>query len=253
MATLTINGRDTADLGFRVVSLADWWALPEPDRGATAIPGRRGVRASDDVTWEPKVIGMEAMLRTTVDGRIADLDAVRELTDGLLEVSVGDDADRVAYGVLETDDAQALIPRGAMGLGHLVIPIDLVLYDPTKYDRLSSTLVIPSTGRTDVPMGTAPMHGTLIIMGSATTPKVTVRSQGGEELDSMTFASLATDEYYEVDLDAQTVVEVDSGVRSDAFSSITDGWFFSFDPSDSPTIEIDSGSAVLHYRRRWLS
>jgi len=246
-----VNGRDITDFGLVALDLADWWSAPRRTRNAATVAGRIGSTPSDEAIYEPRRLPLELMLETTVQGRSAALDEIGRQMTGLLEVSVGDDFGKVCDFVLEGDEVTGRTASSVMYHGNLRSRLNLVSYNPLKYDRLASTLVVPSTGRTDVPMGSAPMHGTLMVLGPATTPTVTLRTQGGEQLDSMTFASLASDEYYEVDLEAQTVTKVDSGVRSDALDQVTAGWFFAFDDADSPTIEINSGSAVLHYRRRW--
>lgn len=256
-----IDGRDITDLGLRALSLADWWSGPRYRRGSALPYGMMGALPASEATVDPRRIPLGFATDAAYASRVSALDIVRYAEQGLLEISVGDDPDRVAYGLLEGDTTRGLLGDTNVALhGDLGHTWDLVCYDVAKYDRLGSVVGFGAT-RTEIPLGTAASGGYVYIHGAATNPVLRYRSMSGEIQGSMTFTvTLTSSEALEIDLISQAVTKISSGTRTDGLSLWTAGDFFGLDPADAdgegevwPTLEVSAGNGELRYRRRWLS
>lgn len=255
-----INDTDINDLGLRVTDFGEWWSGPSYERGSAAPYGLMGSVPATEATVKPKALTLSmALPSATVAGRVAALDTVRHHLRGLLEVRFGDDSDRVAYGLLESDSTPARWPEVAFVTGDLAPRLQIVFYDVAKYDRGGSVVGFDSTRR-QIPLGTAPSGGKIFIH-NATDPVLRYRSASGTIEQSMTFTvTLASTEALEIDLGAMTVTKISSGTRTDALSTLTSGWFFHLDPADGdggnsvyPTLETTTGTAEIRYRKRYVA
>jgi len=265
---LYVNGVDVSTLGVGVTSVGAAWSSPTVERASASPFATFGAIAATESTHAPLVLELGLLLDADRVDRVTDLDAVHRLFTGLLEIRFGD-TDRVVYGLLE-QGAVVGESGGAADWVHTRGPLALswtiVCHDPLRYDQ-DVTGVGFSSSAAALPLGTAPSAGLVTIYGAATNPTLTYRDQVGDALlpvsgDSVTMgftATLGADDALEVDLAAKKVTRIDAGVRSDALSTLTSGWFFALDPADGnaaasswPTLEVSSGTALATYRRAWL-
>lgn len=265
-----INGTDVADYGLDVVSLGSAWSGPQRRRAAASPYGLLGAYAATEATVEPRVLELGMALDTTRAARVGLLDDVHRLFTGLLEIELGDAPGRIMYGLLETSETSGRYggPESWLtDLGDLGLRWRIVCHNAARYTRETSIVGFGSTD-VEIPLGTAPSTGVITIYGSATDPDITYTDSAGEPLlpvsgDTVTMGftrTLASDEALEIDLGAQTVTLIDSGVRTEALSTLTSGWFFRLDPADGrgedavyPKLNVSAGNASIRYRKAWLS
>lgn len=252
---LYLNERDVSDLGLGVLSLADWWSAPVQERAFVSPIGAAGSHPASQARMLPRRIPLKLMLDdVTKETRIAALHRVYHLAgSGLLEVRVGDDTNLYATGVLErAGGSGSWADHVVFSQGELDLDWDLVCYDPVKYGREPRIYGLPTAVRRKISLGTLPSLGSLWIFGAATTPQVIVRGATGDQVATMTFATLAaaTDAYH-VDLTNQAITKYASGVATDSFASWTAGEWFALDPTyadvdgEGLTVELSTGTGSL--------
>jgi hypothetical protein len=194
---------------------------------------------------------------TTLADRLAKLDALSLAMRGTFEIRVSDDPERVGYGTLERGQVSFFAPQ--LTSPQVVPTYELVMANPTKYDRRRQLLVAPvaSTAKA-VPCGTAAHKGRLWVMDTLASRTVDVVASDGTVLYQLRLTgTLASGEYLDIDMepDAPTITHVKSAgtVRVNAFSWLHPfDAFPTFDPRDRPGIRhTGGGDLVLSYRRAY--
>jgi hypothetical protein len=260
-----VNGADIeADLGLTecwLTEISNWGAATNYERGSVAIPGEYHSWASPIATATRQPLRLSFIVKaTTVAGLDAQLATILDHFTGLLEIKTADAADKVldAYVTAETssqvsDGSPFMIPWRRVSL-------DLAAIEPKRDAYAQSVAVNASSGRESIPLGTLPSVGRLLVLGSATTPVVSYRDAGGTLIGSMTFATLGSTVYLDIDLKLKTITKYTAGVASNGLADWTAGDFFTLDPGRGsyamggwPTLDITSGTAMLIYERRWRS
>lgn len=264
-----------ATLGAWVETLDGGYDAPARDYAVQRLSGRLGAVLSSEPTASERQITITGRLTPTALTRAA-LDTAMDrfkslMLRGLVTITVDDD-------VSTPRRIDGVCPRCVVTplFHHVTTPVarfsaTILCPDPTWYELQGSILSF-STTATPVPLGNAPSGGIIRIAApkwsaaSVTTPTLTYYSSGGASVKTLAFTGVtlvAEQDFLEVDLDRQTVVLSDAGVRSNAIANIASGDFFSLDPADGdysqsayPQLKVTAGAgtpvATLTYRKRWL-
>lgn len=260
-----------ADVGYRVI--AGWGAGMSFDRAATPMPGSYENMPGIFSVAPPRVIRLDLqVVPSAISGRDADLNALADLMTGKLELRFWDSPTKIIEGELVAESSEALDMALTLLKPHLVLPLDIRCYNPTKRDRYIQSVAFEGS-RVEVPIGTAGLFSSLVdsdvnpkvyIMGAATNPVLTLRDAGGTSLGTLGFSSLTlgADDYLVIDLALKTITRYDAGVSS-SVTSFT-GNFFEFEPgyanyrtSAWHTLECSGltgdGNCKIVYFRAWRS
>lgn len=255
-----INDTSDVELGIALSDLQRWAAGTSTRFQSQPAPGRAGHVIGAQPTMPPRVVPLEALIAAdTLEERDTKLGRLLARLSGLLELRFADSPDRVLRGVCTASESAGQSVH-SFAVADLRVPVEVTCFDPLKHDHEPRSVAFASV-RTPVPTGSMPHGGRLYIMGPATDPEVIVRSAAGVEIQRMGFEGdpLASDEYYLIDLDVETVSRVTDAAAADAIDDWTIGSeFLRFDPGDGdietesyPTIEVTAGSGLLLYRRAW--
>ncbi len=268
-----LNETPLDSLGIYVEDISARYAGVSRSFPQTALPGRQGTVLTADPETQPRILtisgSIDPIARTLAARNTAE-DALKVLAyRGLIRVVADDDVtaprqiDGVCTGLNVTPVVHPMVTQVSRYSATILCP------DPTWYD-VTSQMIAFSAVASPVPLGSAPTGGIVRIMAppwsaAVVDPVLTYLNAGGVAIQSMTFTGTLTagTEYLEVDLDRQTVVEVSSGVSSNAISWLSAGNFFSLDPSDGeplvssyPQLQVTATSgtpsATWTGPRRWL-
>lgn len=258
--SLLLNGIDASTYGVYLSG-----ALPETAYGTAAatIPmlargGRARAVRSRAVTYEARDLALPiaASLNTLT---LADREAAESWLRGLLgtdvtiQLSDGVTTDREIVGtLLRVTFVPKETPTNPTSAGLLVFKCA-----EAHWRRRVASVVALGTGRTAIPLGTAPVEDwTLDLMssaGSVTDLTVTWRDQAGATIATATLTgTLTTSQHAEIDAALGTVRRESAGTWT-TLSTWTGG-LPALDPVQAPTIALSAASGtptgVLRYVRR---
>jgi phage-related protein len=250
--TVSINGVDIKSVGFKLREPRGVWDLPSYAKDTTTIPGKPGQVAPESSTVKISS-RMVDLVGTLVGSTRADflskLDQMKALiTKTPLVVVLAEQPTRqyVArpLGAGMTPTGPVLLQR------QQEFTITMVCDDP--YARDTTDQVVAFGAATPIPLGTAPSGGVITITGG-TNPTITYRDSAGNVVQTMGFTG--TGSPLVIDLD-QFLASV-GGVN--AIDKLTSGSFIELSPLDGdyatsawPTLEVDSGTGSITYRRAYL-
>lgn len=254
-----LNGTDLSDLGIGMTSIRGWANSPDVSRGTFQTGGPFGQIPAGVEEVGARGVSVEGLIKgNTIATRIAVWEAALAQCRGMTEITPDDHPDRVVVGQL-IGDARV---RGVTDLLTMLrdvirVRLDFVCHDPNYRDIPATIVAFDSTARS-VPMGDQAHKWDMVLTGT-TDPVVTIRDFRGVSVHTMGLTvTHAADEYSRLDGYQHRVYLGDSGVETRAPAALTSGAFKAFDPAwadhvsgASPTIEVDSGTGVLTYWRRW--
>jgi len=261
LQTIAVNGVPIESYGLTPLNYEEWLSAPSVKYGTIAPIGRMGVTPTiAGISYTPKPLVLGAMTagvdlptdRASVGNWLLAL-------QGRLEIESVDMPGRVITGQFEQGQT---VPFGITLLSpQLQIKGTITCHDPFWVDRSPGTFGGPSGSRYVVPVGTAPSILRYWLCGPYTTPTVTLRDRTGVAIATMRFSDTAADNTIVLDVvfkrldNAQRIDRYVSGVRSAVnngygYLNPADG-FFTIDPLDAPTIEVDSGSLACIGWRGW--
>jgi hypothetical protein len=255
---ISINGVDLGTLGFKVREARGIWNTPVASSEGTPIPWRAGqlVPPPESVKVASKTIDIVGFLvGTSRADFLTKLDVLKALLIGPLVVTRAEDPTREYRARLLSVTMTEVGPVFLQTKQELLL--SLWCDDPYAYDASDQT--VSFTAATDVPLGTAPSAGVIVITGAAANPVITLKDPSGTVLETMGFTrTLGSGDTLTIDLDRFLVTRTVSGVDTDDIAALSSGSFFNFDPrladayaSDWPTLEVSAGSGVLTYRRAY--
>ncbi len=225
-----------------------------PQSSLVTLPNYTGGRISKVASMGGRSFRIKTDFRpSSVGARRTDLDAIAHGLQGTVPIRFSDATDRVTNARLKSwsfvSDAGADLGRGD---GTLTFDFEsesgaYIAREP-RFVWLSSTPVA-------VPLGTLPSPYILRAQGSASTPTVTWRSPLGAIKDTITFASLGSNERYELDSRTGIVTFIStSNVRFKDMAGWTAGHPPILDPRDSipkatqhGLMSVSTGTALLIY------
>jgi len=269
-----LNEQSLGDLGVYVMQVGSGFSGPGRTYPRVEIPGRQGAVYVSDPTTAIRTLRLDCVVtpaaRTIAARRTAE-DQLKVLAyRALLRVVVDDDvnAPRAIDGVCTSCEITARQHPVDATVSDVTMTIECP--DPTWYD-VQGALIGFGTVPSAVPLGTAPSGGVVRLVApswsaaSVTTPTLTYRNAAGVTVQSLALSTTlaAGTDYLEIDLDRQTIVEVQSGVTRNAIGDLTSGDFFALDPMDGdplngsyPSLGCSSGAGTLvgqwYGTRRWL-
>lgn len=238
-----------------------------------ALPGRQGVVLSADPEVAARVLTISGTIdpaARTLTARVAAEDRLKAIAYGALIKVVADDdetAPRQIDGVTEGCTVTPVVHPMVTQLSRFTL--SLRCPDPTWYDVTGQVIGFGAVA-SPIPLGTAPSGGLVRLTApswsaNVVTPVLRYRNAAGVLLGSMTFSTtlVAGLDYLEVDLDRQTLVVVESGVRRNGAPDLSAGDFPSLDPMDGdplaasyPMLELGATSGTpsgqWYGSKRWL-
>lgn len=264
MTAILVNGTDLgATYGLYADRIGGWLGATEVSLGLVNVAGRDGGLAVPATVRRGRRIEIAGTLRkdSASDRRAAERQVGDLVRSGAVRLVVDDGLS----GLMQTEarlHSLITVPFGP-SLTPLASRFTMAFEAESPYwrDVEPTTRSVAATAtRYTVPLGTAPSAPIIRVMGSATTPTLTYRDAGGASVWTLTLATLASDEYLDIDMGTGKVTFVDSGVTSNGLSKITAGDFpWGLDPQDGdygtaawPTVEISAGSAEILWWRNWL-
>ena len=235
-----LNETPLSALGVYVQRLNSYKAAPTRTYPTLALPGRQGVVLAADPETAPRTLTLVCtVVAASIAAREAAEDQFKTLAyNGLVKISVDDDvnAPRWIDGVcsaFQTDTRAHPVDALASD-----VSVSFLCPDPTWAD-VTGQLIGFTSVVSPVPLGTAPSGGVVRIAApvwsaNVTNPVLTYRNAAGVTVQSLSFNTTLTagNDYLEIDLDRQTVVEYQSGVARNAIGDLTAGEFFVLDPMD---------------------
>lgn len=264
---ITLNGYDLdTDLGLIPTTLPGFLGSEPRSLVTLDIPGQPGVTdAGVTPRIGAKILTINAMVKASSETTLyATLDRAKQAAGrGICEIKGPYSTTRAWYGTLQPFSAEAFMPTQLNGWANVTLAF--LCQSPFMVDTAPSTLSFGSTA-VDVPLGTAPSRGRdqwsaiIEIVGAATTPTLTWKNASGDTLGTMAFTySPSAGDSISVDLGRKLVTRTVAGVRSNAFSYVTAGYFWSDLSADDgdyytsawPKVSVSSGSGSLFYFRHW--
>lgn len=258
---LFLNDFDTYRLGFVVERFEGPGSSARLDYRTQGVPGRMGGVLLDPAPIVPnrtiRIVGaLEAATPALARSNLEQLRA--RFNRGLLEVRFSDQMDRVWFArrVQGIHDAE----RGQVRHRILRYTVELESCDAYAYATQATVTTLVAT-RTSLPLGTAPSAPVISLMGSGTDPVVTYRRADGTVAQTLSFVglTLGSNDFLEVDAEAQVITLSTNGVRTSGNALKSAGRFFGLDPADGdaaasdwPTLEVTgvTQGAVL-YRKAY--
>lgn len=238
-----------------------------------ALPGRQGVVLAAEPETSARLLTISGTIdpaARTLTARTTAEDQLKALAyRALIKVIADDDetAPRQIDGVCEDLRITPVVHPMVTQLSRFTMTVRCP--DPTWYDVVGQMIGFTSVP-SPIPLGTAPSGGLVRIAAPAwsanvTNPVLTYRNAAGVTLQTLTFSTtlVAGTDYLEIDLDRQTVIEVQAGVVRNAIGDLSAGEFFVLDPMDgdplaasypslAATSSAGSPSAQWLGTRRWL-
>jgi hypothetical protein len=270
LPSLTAGGYDLESLGLRVTTITGPWSIPAIVDPTVVIPGRAGVsRSGAPTTIAARTVNVAGVIleragvRTNADF-LAKLDTLKPiLAIGLLEMTQVNQPTRALELRLSSFDVIPDGPAYAAVSGSFTATF--VANDVFFYSTIPSSRGFGATA-TAIPIGTAPSAGVIRIYGPATNPVLTVRNAAGSVVHTIGLTkTLAATDYEEIDLEATTIANYASGVKTTDDASLSSGDIeaFCFSPEDGdvlsgsyPTIECSgltgAGNCELVYTVKYL-
>jgi phage-related protein len=247
MSVLFVNDVDLDALGYGVLSVAGWGAALNTDVAYEPAPGRSGVLLGEDTTQERLVELSMHVPAGTIAARDAALGFITALFTGAVELRFSDSPHKMMRGIVTSVRSRAEAEGVSFVDPSLVIDVTVMCPNPAKIDRYLQVATIGAQAL-PVPTGNLPHGGVIVIQGAATNPVITY-ARGVNTL-GFTVTLGATDKL-EIDLDTMSVTRYTAGVASNGNATWTSGEFFVFDPRDTTTLSLSSGTGALYYRRHW--
>lgn len=250
--TVSINGTDIKALGFKLREPRGVWDLPTYAKDTTTIPGKPG-----QVVPQPSTVKISSrtidIIGTLVGSSRSDfltkLDQLKALVT------------KVPLIVVLAEQPTRQYTARPLGMGMTPInpvllqrqqefTITLVCDDPYARDTTDQTVAF--TTATPIPLGNAPSGGVITITGG-TDPIITYRDSAGNIVQTMGFTGTGS----------PLVVDLDDFLASvggtNVIDKLTSGSFIELSPLDGdyisaawPTLEVNSGSGSITYRRAYL-
>lgn len=257
MSILSINGRTLESLGLEISDQGAVWSAPQIDRSTSTMLGRVGVRTSTLAVSPSRTLTLILPLPESPSARRGALDRILSHLDGLLEMEWSDAPGRVQYGRLERAETVARFASVAWTLGHLSMPLQVVIDTPLWFEREASTIGLAADTPTPVPVGTMPSAPLIEI--TTATGDITIQYRGitGTVLSSLVISdpNLDPGETLVIDCVTERIFVAAGQTLTAANALYSSGSFPVFDSGDAdwandvyPTIEIDT-PALLTYRR----
>lgn len=256
---LFVNDVDVSTLGLSIGrSVVGAWDGPDVRAPTAPVLGRLGrLGLTDSPPANARRITATGRQRAADTATLQGLeDELKRLVhDGIVRVRAGDRADREweARGKLFVRPVGPWLARTAQD-------VDLVFEcDDPLAQALTPRVVDFSAGATECPLGTAVSEPVIRIGDGATNPVVTVKDHRGQVVQTMGLvATIAGGDWFEIDCEAQTIVDQAGANQAAAFDGATE--FLELNPYDAggttgpwPTLEVSSGAlGIAEYRERYL-
>jgi hypothetical protein len=220
-----------------------------------ALPGRQGVVLAAEPETSARLLTISGTIdpaARTLTARSTAEDRLKALAYGaLIKVITDDDetAPRQIDGVCEDVRITPVVHPMVTQLSRFQLTVKCP--DPTWYDVTGQLIGFNATP-SPVPLGTAPSGGLIRVAApswsaNVTNPVVVYRNAAGVTLQTLgfTLTLVAGNDYLEIDLDRQTIVEYQSGVVRNAIGDLTSGEFFALDPMDGDPFSASYPSLAL--------
>jgi len=259
LTSIAINGTPIEELGLILTQGQPSVSGLNRVRDFLALPGRAGGVHAPVSTIGERVLRFElgTSLRLTMAERGALLDTLRDLFEGLVEVTFVHSSMRRIRGMCRVFEGTVSSPSFLNASATLVV--EVACANAAFMDTEPTHLVL-STTPARVSVGTVGHDGRLYVTGPNTTAlTITYRSMAGVQWGQLAITpNLATGERMILDLASQQIVKVDSGdARTLQPTWDTGSTWFHILPRDAnrelgvmPTLEA-SVSTLYEYRRNW--
>lgn len=263
LRSFTLNGIPIEAYGLTVSTPRGWLSMPQRSFLRSPLVSRDGEQLlTATARTSARMLGLSLLgRRLTMAQRDTVVGTIVAALTGIVEVVSADAPTKVCFGVVEQVDV--VVPPPAFGPGsQYAVKPDLVIRcdDPLRYDLTPSSVSINAVNTpVALPVGlaSARMRRLLLYLYGAFTSPITaiLKNVGGDELARMTISTATTSsEYLAVDCDAYTITKYSGGVATDVTGTLDVAHdFFAIDPQDTPTLEINKGTAAAHLTRASLT
>ncbi len=241
-----LNEVNLSTIGAYVMRLVGYTSAPTRSYPTLALPGRQGVVLTADPEMSARTLQVQLAIATpsnTIAARASAEDDLKALAyNALVKVVVDDDvsAPRQIDGVCQT--CEITTRQHPVDAVVSDVTLSILCPDPTWYD-VTGQLIAFGTTPSPIPTGTATSGGIIRVAAlgavNVVDPVVSYLNAAGVTVKSLAFTGTLTagTDYLEIDLDRQTVIEVASGVASNAISWLsTVSEFFAIDPMDGDVL-----------------
>lgn len=264
MSTLTVDGYDLEDYGFRLTSWDRRLAPPETRWDETQKPSEPGIivdllrRGSRAI-----VAGGFVAADTQAEAR-ANLDQVAWILSRSQPHTLrfGDDADKSIIAYARAFDPTPIAPEFAGGRCRYLVTLEFVAADPFFRDPDATVIENVSTTPVELPAGSADIVDCIIDIAGGENPTLKVFDHQDSEVASLGFTVDLTgdDDHLVIDLGRRTAYQNDSGTPNTGTRRIgraewTSGRWFRFRNSwwdflneDWMTATCSAGAAKFSYR-----
>jgi len=238
VGSVTATYKDLADFGFTVESWTDALSGPARSFSTAAVPGRlETVKLAPDPAVKPgQIIVNGTVTGDTISDYLTNLRnlkgwAVRAVALKLLALD--------AATFVEVDQTEA--PVVHLGIPGLTPATRVsITFQALKPYWQSTTLTSNTltTGLTEQALGTAPVRPVIRFTGAPTGLTLTYADYLNTTVGTLTLSGLdAGATYTEIDMDVMSVVQMISGVLTNAIDTLDNATdFFALDPKDADTV-----------------
>jgi hypothetical protein len=256
--TVYVDGYDLFGIGFVADTVRGHRSMTSRRKPTAQVPGRIGpILISNTALYEPRRLEfsgvVEAVSFTEMQTR---LDELKYRLSGTHTVAVADDTTRVFVSV-RFEEIPAVPMRPDLFQKWTQVSLVGISDDPRAYSTGTFAVAFGSTD-TDIPMGTAPMGGTVRISGAAVNPALICKSSTGLEIGRVTLATtIGSTGFIDVHLENWTFID-ETGANASEFLNSTATTLFLLDPQDGsylnsswPTLQVTAGSGVHTARKAY--
>ena len=195
-----------------------------------------------------------------IEERREKIDALLAWLDGLVEIRIGTEPDRIVWGELEEAPIRARWEAVGMIAGPVTFDLSFVVADGVAIgDRLRSLGLDADTSADILNLGTAPSVPLVVIPGDVDDPEIEVLGHDGRRISRLRLdGNVPDDAWWEIDSSLQRIaLSASNGDRSDVSSEV-------YRDGDFPVFERRFGAALIpprvkctenalvYYRELWL-
>ena len=255
--TLTINGFNLGTHGLQWKTRDGWNDGPEAELITHKLPIGEGVFFQEAVENKPRIIKVEGTIHaSTISGFNTNLDEIKNVLNGSLQVKFSDDSVRYVTGYRTLFTVSDFVPGAIIPIKPYKLTI--VCPDPRKYSTTSEDIAED----TDCPLGTARVRPTVTITGPATNPTtITLKDYLGVAVSSFTMTGiLSSGNTWIINSDLRKVEKNTGSGPQDDLANFA-GTFPNLDPEDAdfanslfPEFDATAGapaSLSITYSKAW--